>query len=37
MRHEIQEEISMMSIIKVEDSYQVALKAEDKLARKQIQ
>jgi hypothetical protein len=37
LRYEIQEEINMMSIIKVEDSYQAALKAEEKLARKQRQ
>jgi hypothetical protein len=35
LRYEIQDEISMMTIRTIEDSYQVALKAEDKLARKQ--
>jgi hypothetical protein len=34
-RYEIQDEISMMSIRAVEDAYQFALKAEEKLARKQ--
>jgi hypothetical protein len=34
LRYEIQEEISMMSVSKVEDAYQVALKDEEKLARK---
>jgi hypothetical protein len=37
LRYEIQEEISMMSISKVEDDFQEALKAEEKLARKQSQ
>jgi hypothetical protein len=37
MRYEIQEEINMMSISKFEDAYQEALKAEEKLARKQSQ
>jgi hypothetical protein len=37
MRYEIQEEINMMSVSKVEDSYQEALKEEDKLSRKQSQ
>jgi hypothetical protein len=37
MRYEIQEEISMISIIKVEDAYQAALNVEEKLARKQNQ
>jgi hypothetical protein len=37
LRYEIQEEINMMSVSKVEDAYQVALKDEDKLARKQSQ
>ena len=36
MRYEIQEELNMMLVSKVEDSYQVALKAKEKLARKQI-
>jgi hypothetical protein len=35
LRYEIQDEMSMMTIINVEDAYQVALKAEEKLARKQ--
>jgi hypothetical protein len=34
LRYEIQEEIGMMSISTVEDAYQAALKAEEKLARK---
>jgi hypothetical protein len=37
LRYEIQDEISMMSVRKVEDVYQFALKAEEKLARKKIQ
>jgi hypothetical protein len=37
LRYEIQDEISMMSVRTVEDSYQFALKAEEKLARKQNQ
>jgi hypothetical protein len=37
MRYEIQEEINMMSVSKVEDAYQAALKDEEKLARKQSQ
>jgi hypothetical protein len=37
LRYEIQDEISMMTMRTVEDSYQVALKAEEKLARKQSQ
>jgi hypothetical protein len=37
LRYEIQEEINMMFVSKVEDSYQAALKAEEKLVRKQIQ
>jgi hypothetical protein len=37
MRYEIQEEINMMFVSKVEDAYQAALKAEEKLARKQSQ
>jgi hypothetical protein len=36
LRYEIQDEISMMSVRTVEDAYQIALKAEEKLARKQI-
>jgi ATP-dependent exoDNAse (exonuclease V) alpha subunit len=35
LRYEIQDEMSMMTIKNVEDSYQMALKAEEKLARKQ--
>jgi hypothetical protein len=37
MRYEIQEEISMIYVSKVEDSYQVTLNVEEKLARKQNQ
>jgi hypothetical protein len=37
MSYEIHEEINMMSISKFKDSYQEALKAEEKLARKQSQ
>jgi hypothetical protein len=37
MRYEIQEEISMMSVSTIEDGYQAALKAEEKLARKKSQ
>jgi hypothetical protein len=37
MSYEIQEDINMMSISKVEDTNQVALKSEEKLARKQRQ
>jgi hypothetical protein len=37
LRYEIQEEIIMMSVSKFEDSYQAALKDEEKLARKQRQ
>jgi len=37
LRYEIQDEINMMSVRKVEDAYQFALKAEEKLARKQSQ
>jgi hypothetical protein len=37
LRYEIQEEISMMTMRMVEDAYQEALKAEEKLARKQSQ
>jgi hypothetical protein len=37
LRYDIQKEINMMSISKVEDDYQVALKDEGKLARKQSQ
>jgi hypothetical protein len=35
LKYEIQEEISMMSVSTFEDAYQVALKAEEKMARKQ--
>jgi hypothetical protein len=37
LRYEIQDEISMMTMRTVEDAYQVALKVEEKLARKQSQ
>jgi hypothetical protein len=37
LRYEIQDELSMMSVRTVEDAYQFALKAEEKLARKQNQ
>jgi hypothetical protein len=37
MRYEIQDELSMMLVRTVEDSYQFLLKAEEKLARKQSQ
>ena len=37
MRYEIQEKINMMSISKFKDAYQAALKAEEKMARKQSQ
>jgi hypothetical protein len=37
LRYEIQEEISMMSVSKVKDAYQEALKAEEKLTRKKSQ
>jgi hypothetical protein len=37
MRYEIQEDINMMSVSKVEDAYQEALKVEEKLARRQSQ
>jgi hypothetical protein len=37
LRYEIQDEISMMTIRTVEDAYQIALKAEEKLARNQSQ
>jgi hypothetical protein len=36
-RYEIQDEINMMTVRTVEDAYHIALKVEDKLARKQIQ
>jgi Icc-related predicted phosphoesterase len=35
LRYEIQDEMSMMTIQTVEDAYQMALKAEEKLSRKQ--
>ena len=35
LRYEIQDEISMMSVRTMEDAYQFALKAQEKLARKQ--
>jgi uncharacterized protein YjbK len=34
LRYEVQDEMRMMSVRIVEDSYQFALKAEEKLARK---
>jgi hypothetical protein len=34
LRYEIQDEINMMSVRTVEDAYQIALKAEEKLAKK---
>jgi hypothetical protein len=37
LRYEIQDEINMVTIRNVEDAYQIALKAEEKLARKQSQ
>jgi hypothetical protein len=37
LRYEIQDEINMMSVRIVEDAYHIALKAEEKLARKQSQ
>jgi uncharacterized protein YjbK len=35
LRYDIQDEMSMVTIRTVEDSYQMALKAEEKLSRKQ--
>jgi hypothetical protein len=35
LRYEIQDEMSMMNIQMVEDAYQMDLKVEDKLSRKQ--
>jgi hypothetical protein len=35
LRYEIQDEMSMLTIRTVEDAYQMALKAEEKLSRKQ--
>jgi hypothetical protein len=37
LRYEIQDEISMMSVRTVEDAYQISLKVEEKLSRKQSQ
>jgi hypothetical protein len=37
LRYEIQDELSMMLVRTVEDTYQFAMKAEEKLARKQNQ
>jgi hypothetical protein len=37
LRYDIQDEISMMTIRNVEDDYQMAMKAEEKLARKKSQ
>ena len=37
LRYEIQDEINMMKMSIVEDAYHIALKVEEKLARKQIQ
>jgi hypothetical protein len=37
LRYEIQDEINMMTVRIIEDDYQIALKAEEKLARKQSQ
>jgi hypothetical protein len=34
LRYEIQDEMSMMTIQNVEDAYQIALKAEEKMIRK---
>jgi uncharacterized protein YjbK len=35
LRYDIQDEMSMMNLRNVEDAYQMALKAEEKLSRKQ--
>ena len=35
LRYDIQDEMSMVTIINVEDAYQISLKEEEKLARKQ--
>jgi hypothetical protein len=35
LRYDIQDELSMVTIRKVEDAYQMALKAEEKLSQKQ--
>jgi hypothetical protein len=37
LRYEIQDELSMKTVRTVEDAYQMALKAEEKLARKKSQ
>jgi hypothetical protein len=37
LRYKIQDELTMMSVRTVEDAYQFALKAKEKLARKQSQ
>jgi uncharacterized protein YjbK len=37
LRYDIRDEISMVNIQTMEDSYQMALKAEEKLSRKQSQ
>jgi len=37
LRYDIHDEINMMTMKKVEDAYKVALKAEEKLVRKQSQ
>ena len=37
LKYEIQDEINMMLVRTVEDAYQFALKADEKLARKQSQ
>ena len=37
LRYDIQDELSMVTIRMVEDAYQMALKVEEKLSRKQIQ
>jgi hypothetical protein len=35
LQYDIQDEMSMMTIRNVEDSYQMAIKSEEKLSRKQ--
>ena len=37
LRYDIQDEISLLSLKTIEDAYQVALKAEEKMLRKQNQ
>ena len=37
LRYDIQDDMSMMTLRTVEDAYQMALKAEEKMSRKQIQ